>query len=78
MFITAIGLTQKLSQTLIPPCRASRYNGGNPRNALASLRPLRFVIRDWCVSPERFSAYLNHIIFITQRRRVAERKMSVV
>ncbi len=37
-----LGLTQKTSQTLIPPCRASCFKSGNPPNALASLRPLWF------------------------------------
>ncbi|WP_194001001.1 hypothetical protein [aff. Roholtiella sp. LEGE 12411] len=36
-FLNSSALTQNISQTLIYPCRASCYNGGNPRNALASL-----------------------------------------
>ena len=35
--LTKVGLTQKTSQTLIPPCRASCFKSGNPPNALASL-----------------------------------------
>ncbi|MEH1889793.1 MAG: acyl-CoA dehydrogenase family protein [Nostoc sp.] len=35
--LTKVGLTQKTSQTLILPCRASCFKSGNPPNALASL-----------------------------------------
>jgi hypothetical protein len=43
-FKIQLGLTQNISQTLISLCPlrdGSRYNGGNPRNALP---PLRLVI----------------------------------
>ncbi|MEH2376108.1 MAG: hypothetical protein V7K15_24260 [Nostoc sp.] len=56
---TYLGLMQNISQTLISLCRASCYNGGNPRNALPSLRlcgSLRqaeasTLFRNLCVSP---------------------------
>ncbi|MEH1873511.1 hypothetical protein [Nostoc sp.] len=61
--ITGIGsgLTQKLSQTLIPLCRASCFKSGNPPNALASLRPLRFVFWSFCVSPMLFAKYVSKL-----------------
>jgi hypothetical protein len=63
-WVSLLGLTQKPSQTLISPCRASCYNGGNPRNALATLCLCGLLFRNSCLS----RIYVAHAVPQGQRR----------